>query len=559
MGAPPHQEVVRGEREPFQLPAVETPPAPPENKATKKQKAQQQQQQPSPRQHPREAVGFASNAAANPDPDPGHLMIKGFSKMKEKNTLRSDLSSPASPPQQPQQLRASRKAGMARPPNPLINRKATATELPAARTSLPARLTNSPSMTITPINRKSGGGGPQTSSPFRTGRGSEAAAESKAAPTSTSALLSSLPLSSSISVTPMGSGGGSPASPVGKPALRPPLSTPVSCSIHCPGAGVRGYPSLSCVACQSLFHPTCVGLLDGIEYSAAYDFYCANCRPPPEKENAKPPEKPPVQLGSRLPPPPPPSRRKSSERSPHLLLQPQQPRKATQAKMQQRLIHSQSVVNIAGHKYLVVPHPEPPLNGKSDEDGRTGTGMTRRPAATSKALLPILLKPSVEGSMPTFEVEEAPDGKLLLVPSSGKADKMNMFTARDEKKEVIEVEFGSRGRTIFTVSYLPGFRRFEALETLQAGLSVLPRLCVSPDAGEPLSRLRRPHARISLSLTKREGSGGAGLQTLERSRSQPQHLERSIAKGTCARTTYQSLAYSMLKTSNSFLHIRVSG
>ena len=51
--------------------------------------------------------------------------------------------------------------------------------------------------------------------------------------------------------------------------------------------GVSGFPSLSCTACQSMFHPICVGLVDGVDYSV-YDFYCAMCHPPPGKENANP-------------------------------------------------------------------------------------------------------------------------------------------------------------------------------------------------------------------------------------------------------------------------------
>ena len=36
-----------------------------------------------------------------------------------------------------------------------------------------------------------------------------------------------------------------------------------------------------------MFHPICVGLVDGVDYSV-YDFYCAACHPPPGKENANP-------------------------------------------------------------------------------------------------------------------------------------------------------------------------------------------------------------------------------------------------------------------------------
>lgn len=68
--------------------------------------------------------------------------------------------------------------------------------------------------------------------------------------------------------------------------LRPGHNNIVSCSIHCPG--VTAFPSLSCTSCQSLFHPECVGLIQGIDYSQQFDFYCISCQPPAGKENSKP-------------------------------------------------------------------------------------------------------------------------------------------------------------------------------------------------------------------------------------------------------------------------------
>ena len=68
-----------------------------------------------------------------------------------------------------------------------------------------------------------------------------------------------------------------------KPILRPPISTHITCSIHCPNAS--GYPQLSCVSCQSLYHPACVGLGPTISDYLAYDFYCSTCQPPSGKEN----------------------------------------------------------------------------------------------------------------------------------------------------------------------------------------------------------------------------------------------------------------------------------
>lgn len=70
--------------------------------------------------------------------------------------------------------------------------------------------------------------------------------------------------------------------------LRPPKMTPISCSVLCPN--FTDYPDLSCVGCQVLFHPKCVGLSDEINYSS-YEFYCYACVPPAGKENSEPPFK----------------------------------------------------------------------------------------------------------------------------------------------------------------------------------------------------------------------------------------------------------------------------
>ena len=60
--------------------------------------------------------------------------------------------------------------------------------------------------------------------------------------------------------------------------LRPSRKTLLPCSIHCPG--VSGFPSLSCSACHCLFHPKCVGLpRDFSNNGAPFDFYCNDCKP----------------------------------------------------------------------------------------------------------------------------------------------------------------------------------------------------------------------------------------------------------------------------------------
>merc|ERR1719210_2063942 len=73
-----------------------------------------------------------------------------------------------------------------------------------------------------------------------------------------------------------------------------------------------------------------------------------------------------------------------------------------------RPIEAQSVVNIAGMKYLVVPHPDP-NSLKKKKDAKDGSK------------LPIILKTNND-DMPSFEVEENSDGKLIIVPLGPKAD-----------------------------------------------------------------------------------------------------------------------------------------
>ena len=77
-------------------------------------------------------------------------------------------------------------------------------------------------------------------------------------------------------------------------------------------------------------------------------------------------------------------------------------------------IENQSMVNIAGIKYLIVPHP--PERAKS-----TSKSHMKESDKSNSQKLPFLLKPSNDApqEMPIFEVEETPEGKLLLVPSSG--------------------------------------------------------------------------------------------------------------------------------------------
>jgi len=64
-------------------------------------------------------------------------------------------------------------------------------------------------------------------------------------------------------------------------------------------------------------------------------------------------------------------------------------------------IDSQGVVNIAGVKYLVVPN----------------TAVTKAVEEGDGGKLSLLLQPSSgDSTLPAFEVEQGPDGSLLLVP-----------------------------------------------------------------------------------------------------------------------------------------------
>lgn len=165
-----------------------------------------------------------------------------------------------------------------------------------------------------------------------------------------------------------------------RPILRPPQPGPVTCSIHCPNT--TGFPQLSCASCQSLYHPTCVGLGPHQTDYSVYDFYCASCTPPAGKEN-----KPftlgnggttitaaSASLGSVA----------KTKALPSVTLTPTGTTAgATKKRPPGRLfgakgatplrpIEAQSVVNIAGMKYLVVPHPDPGSVTKSNKkDGKS--------------------------------------------------------------------------------------------------------------------------------------------------------------------------------------------
>ena len=103
------------------------------------------------------------------------------------------------------------------------------------------------------------------------------------------------------------------------------------------------------------------------------------------------------------------------------------------------------MINVAGRKFLVIPHPviespppSPPLANQKQGGGGAGAGGGGQTSGQnntnnlSKAeKLGLLLKPaSGDSSMPCFEVELTPDGKYLLQPKdSTGASARNVFAS----------------------------------------------------------------------------------------------------------------------------------
>lgn len=92
-----------------------------------------------------------------------------------------------------------------------------------------------------------------------------------------------------------------------------------------------------------------------------------------------------------------------------------------------RPLEAQSIINIAGIKYLAVPHPNKTRVAAAKQkravlvqNQMTKLGATDKSCLPNE-LLPILLKPTKDApkSMPIFEVEETSEGKLLLLPTTG--------------------------------------------------------------------------------------------------------------------------------------------
>ncbi|TRY71707.1 hypothetical protein TCAL_04757 [Tigriopus californicus] len=270
---------------------------------------------------------------------------------------------------------------------------------------------------------------------------------------STPVVPSTLPGNPSMTITPISGGVSRPGSfhipsswasgtiPHQKKVLRPKHSTMVTCNIHCPGVTER-VPSLSCVSCHSMFHPPCVGLLEGLDYESTCDFYCTSCQPPPGKENSVPSPWPRTTMSPATNHPTTPRRPSVAENT-----RPERPvpqlvplnKPATLPNVNGTLepnknevkplrpLEAQSIINIAGIKYLAVPHPNKTRVAAAKQKravlvqnqmSKLGSGDR---SCLPNELLPILLKPTKDApkAMPIFEVEETLEGKLLLLPTTG--------------------------------------------------------------------------------------------------------------------------------------------
>merc|ERR1719447_751726 len=146
--------------------------------------------------------------------------------------------------------------------------------------------------------------------------------------------------------------------------LRPTKQTQLPCSIHC--LGVTGIPSLSCTACHCLYHPKCVGLPPIVATSPHHQaFYCSDCVPPPDRTGPVSAPTPGVtpQAASKESAAVSALHRQQQQSSPANRVDPQQRPKAVREEKKAPTVPApfpgQQMVNIAGKKFLVTPHPAP--------------------------------------------------------------------------------------------------------------------------------------------------------------------------------------------------------
>ena len=218
--------------------------------------------------------------------------------------------------------------------------------------------------------------------------------------------------------------------------LRPTKPTQLPCSIHC--LGVTGIPSLSCTACHCLYHPKCVGLPPIVATSPHHQaFYCSDCVPPPDRTGPVSAPTPGVtpQAASKESAAVSALQRQQQQSSPANRVDPQQRPKAVREEKKAPAVPApfpgQQMVNIAGKKFLVTPHPAPapslespppsppqlPIRGGgSNNEQQNSRSMQQNLHRQATERLSVLLRPVDGGDSPSFEVEETPDGKFLLVP-----------------------------------------------------------------------------------------------------------------------------------------------
>ena len=219
--------------------------------------------------------------------------------------------------------------------------------------------------------------------------------------------------------------------------MRPGKSTSLPCSIHCPGTS--GFPSLSCTACHCLYHPDCVQVSQASANSHNTEFYCNDCQPPSPNP------------GNLIPVPPPLHLQKQTQQagSKGTAAGKQRPQSASSSVNKTedspspaRPFHSQTMINVAGRKFLVIPHPviespppSPPLSNQRTPAGAQTNQNTNNSLVSKNEKLAVLLKPASDDSeLPCFEVEMTADGKYLLQPkdSSG-ASGSNLFATDNSK------------------------------------------------------------------------------------------------------------------------------
>ena len=208
-----------------------------------------------------------------------------------------------------------------------------------------------------------------------------------------------------------------------KKILRPGKSTSLPCSIHCPGTS--GFPSLSCTSCHCLYHPDCVQVPQTSATSNNTEFYCNDCQPPGPNPGNLIPVPPPLHLQKQT----------NSAKS-----RPQAPNTAVTRTEESpaRPFQGQTMINVAGRKFLVIPHPviespppSPPLSSQKSAAGAGGaqTSQSATNSVSKNEKLAVLLKPaSGNSNMPCFEVEMTAEGKYLLQPKDSSADARNVFS-----------------------------------------------------------------------------------------------------------------------------------